>query len=38
MSINKSLSIGIKIVSLTTHIITLLYWLSKLQLANLLFA
>ena len=38
MSINKSLSIGIKIVSLTTQIITLLYWLSKLQLANLLFA
>lgn len=38
MSINKSLNIGIKIVSLTTQIIILLYWLSKLQLANLLFA
>nr|MBB2843621.1 hypothetical protein [Enterobacter ludwigii] len=38
MSINKSLNIGIKIVSLTTQIITLLYLLSKLQLANLLFA
>lgn len=38
MRINKSLNIGIKIVSLTTQIIILLYWLSKLQLANLLFA
>ncbi len=38
MSINKSLNIGIKIVSLTTQIIILLYWLNKLQLANLLFA
>ena len=38
MSIKKSLNIGIKIASLTTQIITLLYWLSKLQLANLLFA
>lgn len=38
MSIKKSLNIGIKIVSLTTQIIILLYWLSKLQLENLLFA
>lgn len=38
MSIKKSLNIGIKIASLNTRIIILLYWLSKLQLEKLLFA
>jgi len=36
MSIEKSLSIDEKIVSLTTEIIILLYWLNKLQPATLL--
>lgn len=38
MNIEKSLIIASKMVVLTTQIITLLYWLSKLQLSTLLFA
>lgn len=38
MNIEKSLTIVSKMVVLTTQIITLLYWLSKLQLSTLLFA